>query len=355
MGIGGIGMARMQLAFAACIVVTDCILSVHLKQSRLPGRFHTLIPHYPLDRDAVDLATFRTATPYQRGSQWNHMVYQLPTVTHRVGQIFQHARYDYLCAIVSIDPRPTAADAAWLDRMDVASLPHGADQPFYWCLVDTNDVTPAIMAYVPQDSVLQTTPPANALNFSHPDAVVFFDYAAPFTRHAGIATPKTGFQWGVATGSFANFVVGARVEVTDGNDEWIRGTVDGVITDKEGGYIVDLDGPTGVERTGVLKRVDVHSIRVGRLWAKGDFVEARWKKGAVWYPGVIKAVAKNGKAKLDATVGLNGCKLSIVFNDGDKEVLPASFVRFFGTAERARKSDETDFFRGSVPHDGFMI
>jgi len=363
---GAVLWTRLLVLSACCNVVAQCVLSLHLKRSPIPGHFPKIVPHFPLDNDAVDLATFNTATPYQRGNQWNQMLYELPTVTHKVGQIFEHARHGYLCAIVAIDPRPTAADTAWILRMGVQSLPHGTDQPFYWCLVDTKDISPAIMAYVPQDSVTQSTPPATVLSFSHPDAEVFFDHAKP-EKLAGATTlsnhpSPNGYPFGVATGSYTPHAAGSNVEVkkrgkdAQGKDVWVSAKVYAVLGFGKEGYIVTPDRETRAWQKGKKQRVDAHSIRAVRVWRVGDSIEAKWKKGSVWYPGKIHGILKNGKeSALDATVGRNGCKISVHFNDGDKEVLPAKFVRFFGPAERVRRASETDFVRGAVPFDGFTV
>ena len=69
-----------------------------------------------------------------------------------VGQCVTHATYGYRAVVVGWDAR-CEQDAEWQHAMAVHELAHGAEQPFYHCLVDVRDREPAQTTYVAQENV----------------------------------------------------------------------------------------------------------------------------------------------------------------------------------------------------------
>eukprot|EP00656_Telonema_subtile_P017642 TRINITY_DN19492_c0_g1_i1.p1 TRINITY_DN19492_c0_g1~~TRINITY_DN19492_c0_g1_i1.p1 ORF type:complete len:340 (+),score=53.81 TRINITY_DN19492_c0_g1_i1:153-1172(+) len=301
-------------------------------------RMHNLpyprvVGFYSTEQDAVDLSSFPTDAPYSRGVDWNHMLMQTRGVHHRVGQIFKHKRHGYHAAIVSIDPRPTAASDQWFARMGTHTLPAGTQQPFYWCLVHEGDRKPPMMAYVAQDDVAPAEP-ATALQFAHPDAKVFFDRPKPERLHG---KDEHGYMRGVAQGAHLGFKVGYAVEVRlPGQSAWLRATVAAPVTLQAEEVVVSVALETDQS---TLLDVLARDVREVTQYAPQDEIEGQWKKRGVWYAGKIVSAFKNGS-------------FAILFDDGDTDMLTRSFLRLHGPAERARRAEATDFFDGA-PSNGF--
>ena len=55
---------------------------------------------------------------------------------------------------------------------------------------------------------------------------------------------------------------------------------------------------------------------------RGDWVLARWQGGPYWFPGIIEKVA--------------GGKITVLFDDGDRETLPISQVKAYDWREGSR-------------------
>jgi hemimethylated DNA binding protein len=78
-------------------------------------------------------------------------------VAYDAGQCLVHRRYNYRGVIIGADPSCKQTEA-WIRQMNVDSLEHGRNQPFYHVLPDTRDRPGAQVMYVAQENVVPDTP-----------------------------------------------------------------------------------------------------------------------------------------------------------------------------------------------------
>ena len=104
-----------------------------------------------------------------RGSQ----AQATPSAAERfnIGQCLLHRRHNYRGAVVGFD-RTCQQSEAWIRSMNVDSLKHGRNQPFYHVLPDTRDRPGAQLTYVAQENILPDTPPEP---LQHPMVSEMFD------------------------------------------------------------------------------------------------------------------------------------------------------------------------------------
>jgi len=304
------------------------------------GRTIKTVGYYPSGEDAVDLSTFPIEAPYNRHREWHEFVAKRrDDVKWKLGEIAVHTKYGYQVIVVGVDPGPVAADEAWLERMEVSLLPHARDQPFYWCLVDVNDRAAPVMAYVPQDSLGPTTA-ERAKKVKHPDAMVFFDRAEAPAKKGPSST--WCFSSGIASETPVEFHKGEAVEAfLKSKARWFPAKVTQVSPDRRI-YDIDYDD----KQTPKDVNMPMGRLRKPVLYRKDDIVEALFNNGMVWYRGTISKVLHKGKSKF----------YNILFDDGDKEnSLPASKLRWWGSAERLRRSQGTDFLANAMPFNGWKL
>ncbi|CAB1107264.1 unnamed protein product [Ectocarpus sp. CCAP 1310/34] len=131
-----------------------------------------------------------------------------------------------------------------------------------------------------------------------------------------------------------DFAVGDKVEArVGGRSRWFRATVEG--KNRDGTYCLlydDGDLERSVDKklirslarpSGETKRDEKHATEASAAHRIGDEIEARYKRGRMWYPGKIRAVNANGS-------------YDITYLDGDSERdVEAAFVRSIGGSSAA--------------------
>mmetsp|Transcript_6918 Transcript_6918/g.20023 ORF Transcript_6918/g.20023 Transcript_6918/m.20023 type:complete len:153 (+) Transcript_6918:1803-2261(+) len=78
--------------------------------------------------------------------------YRSSAIQFRVGDIVRHKRYNYRAVIFGWDPK-CAATHRWMEQMNIRSLPHGKNQPFYHTLCDQRDRPGSQTTYVAQENL----------------------------------------------------------------------------------------------------------------------------------------------------------------------------------------------------------
>lgn len=81
-----------------------------------------------------------------------------------VGQCFYHKKYRYRGVIFKPDPHCQLGEDL-IESSGVRTLPRGADQPFYHCLVDMRDRPGGLTTYVAEENIVASE---NAFDVQHP-------------------------------------------------------------------------------------------------------------------------------------------------------------------------------------------
>ncbi|CAM9136941.1 unnamed protein product, partial [Ectocarpus fasciculatus] len=135
-----------------------------------------------------------------------------------------------------------------------------------------------------------------------------------------------------------HFAEGDRIEARfGGRSRWYKATVER--KNRDGTYwliYADGDEERAVEKS-LMRRIGSGGDPTGKTFRVGDDVEARYKRGRKWYPGVVRRVNRDGT-------------MDITYKDGDSERdVDPSLVRNKGGVSvdsLASSSADADFSRG---------